>query len=97
MSRNLGDCRLRRKRRPGDPMAAFDSLPRPLRQWLSQAALPWSPVSARRIWSRSRARGLTPEEAVQLLRHAEARTLARETPAQAPPPRFEVACRANPD
>lgn len=78
MSGNLGQSSLRRKRRSGDPMAAFDGLPAPLRQWLAEAALPWSPASARRIWARSRARGLTPEQTLLSLSLAEARTLARD-------------------
>lgn len=78
MNRNLGHCSLHRRRRSGDPMAAFDGLPGPLRRWLSEAALPWSPASARRIWSRSQARGLTPEETLRSLSEAEARTLARD-------------------
>lgn len=78
MSRNLGESSLRRKRRAGDPMAAFDGLPPPLRQWLSEAALPWSPASVRRIWSKSRAKGLSPEETLLSLSQAEARTLARD-------------------
>lgn len=59
-------------------MAAFDGLPAPLRQWLSQAALPWSPTSARRIWAKQRAKGLSPEEVLASLSLAEARTLARD-------------------
>ncbi|MEM9636546.1 MAG: DUF6525 family protein [Pseudomonadota bacterium] len=78
MSHNLGKCSLRRKRRAHDPMAAFDGLPAPLRQWMSQAALPWSPASVRRIWSKSRARGLSTEETLTTLSRAEARTLARD-------------------
>lgn len=78
MNRNLGQSSLRRKRRSGDPMAAFDGLPAPLRQWLSEAALPWSPASARRIWSKALAKGLTPEETLASLSQAEARTLARD-------------------
>lgn len=78
MSHNLGQCSLRRKRRSGDPMDAFDGLPAPVRQWVAQAALPWSPASVRRIWSKSRAKGLSAEEALQSLTHAEARTLARD-------------------
>jgi hypothetical protein len=78
MSGNLGQCSLRRKRRFGDPMTAYDNLPTPLRLWLSEAALPWSPASVRRVWSKSRARGLTQEEALELLNAAEARTLARD-------------------
>jgi len=80
MSRNLGQSSLRRRRRSGDPMAAFDRLPAPLRQWLSEAALPWSPVSVRRIWSKSQARGLTLEQTLPLLTQAEARALARDEP-----------------
>ncbi len=78
MSRNLGESALRRKRRCGDPMAAFDRLPAPLRQWLAQAALPWSPASARRIWLKSRAKGLSPEEILRALSQAEEKTLMRD-------------------
>lgn len=78
MSRNLGQSSLRRKRRSGDPMSAYDGLPAPLRQWLSAAALPWSPVSARRLWFKLRSKGLTQEEMLASLSEAEARTLARD-------------------
>ena len=78
MSRNLGQSTLRRRRRGGDPMKAYDGLPDPLRQWLSEAALPWSPTSVRRIWSKSKAKGMTPEETLLSLNQAEARTLARD-------------------
>lgn len=78
MSRNLGQCSLRRKRRVGDPMDAFDGLPAPVRQWVAQAALPWSPNSVRRIWSKSRAKGLSDADALLSLAEAEARTLARD-------------------
>lgn len=78
MNRNLGQCGLRRKRRKGDPMEAFDGLPAPVRQWVAQAALPWSPASVRRIWSKSRAKGLSDDEALLKLTQAEARTLARD-------------------
>ena len=78
MTRNLGECSLRRTRRSGDPMALYDGLPAPLRQWLAQAVLPWSPASARRIWTKARAKGLSPEETLQSLSRAEARTLARD-------------------
>ena len=37
---NLGQTRLRRRRRDGDAMAEFDRLPPPLRAWLAAAALP---------------------------------------------------------
>ena len=78
MTRNLGATSLRRTRRSCDPMRSYDALPAPLRQWLSQAALPWSPTSARRLWTRALARGLGPQDALDVLARAEARTLARE-------------------
>ncbi len=34
-------------------MAAFDRLPAPLRAWLAEARLPWSPASAHRAWRRA--------------------------------------------
>ena len=78
MNRNHGQSGLRRKPRKGDPMEAFDGLPAPVRQWIAQAALPWSPASVRRIWSKSRAKGLSDDEALLKLTQAEARTLARD-------------------
>jgi hypothetical protein len=78
MTRNLGETSLRRKRRSGDPMRSYDALPEPLRHWLSQAALPWSVASARRVWTQARSRGLGPEDALSVLAQAEARTLARD-------------------
>ena len=78
MSRNLGQSTLRRKRRSGDPMPAYDGLPPPLRQWLSAAALPWSPTPARRLWFKLRSKGLTQEEMIVSLSEVEARTLARD-------------------
>ncbi|WP_227268162.1 DUF6525 family protein [Roseobacter weihaiensis] len=78
MSRNLGTTSLRRKRRSADPMRSFDALPAPLRQWLAQATLPWSPASVRRVWNRARENGLNAEDALSLLSRAEARSLARD-------------------
>ncbi len=78
MNRNLGQTSLCRKRRSADPMAAYDGLPAPVRRWVAQAALPWSPASVRRIWSKSRAKGLSDDEALSTLAESEARTLARD-------------------
>lgn len=78
MNRNLGSTTLRRKRRTADPMRSYDALPAPLRNWLAQATLPWSPRSARRVWSRACAKGLSSEEALSILSQAEARTLSRD-------------------
>ncbi len=78
MTRNLGQCSLRRKRRAVDPMTTFDGLPAPVRQWVAQAALPWSPTSVRRIWLKSKTKGLSADEVLERLTQAEARTLARD-------------------
>ena len=78
MNNNLGATSLRRKRRSADPMQSYDALPEPLRIWLSQAALPWSPTSAQRIWRRARENGQSMQDALHALFSAEERTLARE-------------------
>ncbi len=77
-TRNIGQTTLRGKRRVGNPMQDYDALPKPLRVWLGQAALPWSPASARRIWVKAQAKGQTVEEALSSLSKAEAKTLARD-------------------
>ena len=77
MKRNLGETNRRRKRRQGVPMKAFDALPAPLRQWLSEAAMPWSPASVRRIWFRSLAKGNLLNETLTLLSELEGRNLER--------------------
>ena len=84
MKGNTGATSLRRTRRAGDPMKTFDALPSPLRQWLAEAALPWSPASVRRIWSRSLAEGKRPEEVLHTLRELELRNLARDKTAVRP-------------
>lgn len=58
-------------------MQAYDALPPELRQWMSTAALPWSPASARGIWRK--AGGATnPEAALERLAAVEAATLQKD-------------------
>ncbi|MEM7519417.1 MAG: DUF6525 family protein [Pseudomonadota bacterium] len=85
MKRNLGHTSLRRKRRATDPMRSFDALPHPLRRWLSEARLPWSPASARKLWERAQAQGLNADEALALLSRSETHTLARDKHAMRQP------------
>jgi hypothetical protein len=59
-------------------MQTYDALPAPLRRWLSEAALPWSPASAHRLWKKASARGLSTQDALDTLARAEAQTLARD-------------------
>ncbi|WP_103763379.1 MULTISPECIES: DUF6525 family protein [Roseovarius] len=76
MSRNIATS-LRRRRR-SDPMRDFDALPPPLRNWMRQAALAWSPASCRRIWQKARAEGAPPDAILARLDRAERITLARD-------------------
>jgi hypothetical protein len=64
-------------------MAAFDRLPPPLRQWLAQAVLPWSPDSALRVWDRAG----DVQTALARLERAQAATLRRDRMARGPRPR----------
>ncbi|MFC2969079.1 DUF6525 family protein [Acidimangrovimonas pyrenivorans] len=75
---NLGATPVRKSKRHGNPMAAYDRLPPPLRAWLAQAVLPWSARSASRAWASAlrRADG-DPDRARVLLTEAETRQLAR--------------------
>ena len=75
---NIGSTSLRAKKRNSNPMQSFDSLPAPLRSWLHEAVLPWSPKSARRIWDRAVSKGKGTHGALMALQHAEMRTLARD-------------------
>ncbi|MFW8594284.1 DUF6525 family protein [Cribrihabitans neustonicus] len=74
--RNL-NSRLKRRRREGSPMQAYDALPPPLRRWLASACLPWSPASALRLWTRAGG-SRDPEAAAARLDAAEAAMLARD-------------------
>lgn len=78
MNGNLGETTLTRRTRATDPMSAYDALPQPLRHWLAGAALPWSPVSCKRIWDKARKEGLSLDEALARMVSAERKTLARD-------------------
>lgn len=74
---NRGQTGLKLRRRNEDPMRAFDALPPPVRRWLSQAVLPWSPASCRKILRNARARGDDMAQVLARLDHVERRTLAK--------------------
>lgn len=77
MTRNLATS-LRRRNRPR-PMERYDRLPAELRQWLAGAALPWSPQSALKLWTRlCRECGGDSEAIRRRLERAEARLLAKD-------------------
>ena len=83
MSNNLGQTSLKRRKRQADAMQAFDTLPAPLRQWLSNAALPWSPASVRGLWHKARAKGMTEEAALAHLTKCEVTMLRNDAVTQA--------------
>lgn len=71
---------LKRRSRPGDPMAAYDRLPPELRLWLAGAVLPWSARSVLRLWHRALSDcGEDRERALGHLSRIEAARLRRDT------------------
>jgi hypothetical protein len=78
MNRNLGNTKLKRRRRSIDPMQAFDTLPPELRAWLSTAARPWSPRSCAKIWKKAKREGLPPAQIVERLKQTETRALRKD-------------------
>lgn len=79
MRRNIATrlkCRLRAR-----PMERYDRLPVALRHWLAQAALPWSPHSAHRLWLRLHREEVGDVQAMlRRMQLAEQRMLARDGP-----------------
>ena len=78
MTGNLGSTSLKRRRRKTDPMIAYDLLPQPLRSWLADAVLPWSPKSCKRIWDNAQANGLSVDETIVMLTEVERNNLSRD-------------------
>lgn len=77
MQRNLNTT-LRRKVQV-DPMRDFDALPPELRRWVTEARLPWSPRSVRKVWTRALARNAgNRDAALASLDNAEYATLTRD-------------------
>lgn len=80
MGRNLGQTKLRKRRRREDPMREFDRLPPVLRNWVSQAALPWRPRSVLRAYNNALARTGDRGHALDELSRLEAVQLAKDNP-----------------
>ena len=53
MKRNLGQTNLKTRRRNLNSLKEFDCLPHQLREWLTNATLPWSPRSVKRAYNRA--------------------------------------------
>ncbi len=78
MGRNLGQTKLRKRRRNENPMQEFDRLPPILRSWVSQAALPWRPRSVLRAYNAALARTGDQSRALDELRRLESVQLAKD-------------------
>ena len=95
---NTGQTALPRARRRGG-MAAYDRLPPELRAWLSTAALPWSPHTVHRAWTRALTRsGGDTRAALQQLSTIEARLLTADSedvprPGKPPPAALTISPR----
>lgn len=59
-------------------MKTYDTLPKPLRIWMAQAVLPWSPASCLRIWRAALADGGSQEDALARLQNAETACLSKD-------------------
>lgn len=60
-------------------MAAYDALPPALRHWLAEAALPWSPDSAKRARRRALRKALWRKQvALRIMDQIEAERLAQD-------------------
>ena len=78
MTNNLGATTLKKQRRAADPMMTYDLLPEPLRSWLAEAALPWSPKSCKRIWDKARTNGLSVDHTIVVLTEVERKNLSQD-------------------
>ena len=77
MTGNLGSTALKRRRRATNPMMTYDTLPQPLRSWLAEDALPWSPKSCKLIWDKARTNGLSIDDTIVVLNKVERKTLSQ--------------------
>ena len=78
MPSNLGQTRIRQKRRSGDPMREYDRLPPELRAWLASAILPWRPRSVRRAFDRAMSETKDLGRALETLNRIERKQVARD-------------------
>lgn len=78
VGRNLGQTKLKKRRRREDPMREYDRLPPILRAWVSQAALPWRPRSVLRAYSNALAQTGDQSKALDELKRLESAQLAKD-------------------
>ena len=78
MRNNRGATTLKRKKRQGDAMRDYDSLPAELRVWLASAVLPWGPRSVRRAFDRAIARTWDTSRALEDLDRIQSKLVAQD-------------------
>ena len=70
----------RTKRRSSRSLQDFDSLPATLRKWLRNAALPWRPLSAHRVYNHALADTGDPRLALAELDRRQEYLLSKDRP-----------------
>ena len=75
---NLGQTKLRKRRRREDPMREFDRLPAHLRCWLANAAMPWRPRSVKRAYERALTKTGDPTLAIVELERLQTKKIAKD-------------------
>ena len=78
MPSNRGATSLKSKRRRGDKMHEFDTLPAELRTWVASAMLPWRPKSVQRTFKRALARTQSTHLALRELDRIERKLIAKD-------------------
>ena len=80
MRRNVGETKLRKRRRKSDPMSDFDKMPIILRKWLNAAALPSCPKSVLRVYNNAFLRTGDPTLALADLDRVQKIQLSKDRP-----------------
>ena len=78
MSGNRGKTSLKCRRRKGDSMREFDSLPPELRVWIATADLPWRPRSVRQSYDRALSETGDKESAIAELDRLQRRLVTKD-------------------
>lgn len=78
MASNRGKTTLKRRQRGRTPMRDYDDLPPDLRNWVAQAALPWSIRSVRAAYAKAISRKGDPQQALSELDRVQRALLAKD-------------------
>lgn len=78
MKGNLGHTKIRTRRTSSNSLQEFDCLPKHLRKWLINAALPWRPNSVQRVYNRALSSTGKPHRAIEELERLQEYQLAKD-------------------